>query len=285
LNRRRLIIDKQILKQPSEGKRSMQPHGARCSASSGPGKPGPSIRLACRVVGLFRNVVKALMSRVDNDRRLVGALMMPAAKHPRSGYRMLHEMVNREGFRVGRDRVDRLCRRHGLRVPRRVRHRRAAAASENAVHTLRARARNNVWTWDFVSDQTMNDGRPFRELMVVDEYTRVPLLTGVARTINSRDMIREMSRLFEVHGATRAIRSDNGPELIMSRLRNHLKLHGVSTLYVEPGSPWQNGIIESFNGRLRDECLNIETFHSLREASVIIKTTAATTPTSGRAVR
>jgi transposase InsO family protein len=101
---------------------------------------------------------------------------------------------------------------------------------------------------------------------VVDEYTRVPLLTYVARTINSRDLIREVSKLFAAHGVPRAIRSDNGPELMASRLRSHLESHGVATLYVEPGSPWQNGIVESFNGRLRDECLNIEAFHSLREA-------------------
>ena len=231
---------------------------------------GLSIRRACGRACLSRNAVKAPRAKTDKDKPLVAALTKLAAKHPRLGYRMLHHMVKREGFRVGRDRVYRLCRRHGLRVPRRIRRRRAVGASANAVHMLRAKARNDIWTWDFVSDQTMNDGRTFRVLTVVDEYTRVPLLTYVARTINSRDLIREVSNLFAVHGVPRAIRSDNGPELMASRLRSHLESHGVATLYVEPGSPWQNGIVESFNGRLRDECLNIEAFHSLREASVII---------------
>ncbi|MCC6427931.1 MAG: IS3 family transposase [Phycisphaerales bacterium] len=201
----------------------------------------------------------------------MAALTRMVSERPRSGYRMLHGRLVDEGFKVGRDRVHRLCRRHGLRVPRRRRVRRATGESRNAVHVRRAACRNDVWTWDFVSDQTMNDGRPFRILTVVDEYTREPLLTHVARRINSAEVIRQLGVLFERQGVPRHIRSDNGPEFIARALRSWLKENRVEVLYVEPGSPWQNGIAESFNGRLRDECLSVEAFYSLQEARVVIE--------------
>lgn len=233
-------------------------------------RPEVSTRRACALVGLSRNAVKAPTAKAEKDRPLVEALTGLAAKHPRLGYRMLHGMVALRGFRAGRDQVYRLCRRHGLRVPRRVKKRRAIGVAANAVHVLRATGPNHVWTWDFVHDQTMNDGRTFKILTVVDEYTRVPLLVHVARRINAREVIRLVSGLLREHGAPRHIRSDNGPEFIAKRLKKYLRDSGVDTLYVEPGSPWQNGMIESFNGRLRDECLDREAFMSLREAIVVI---------------
>jgi len=233
-------------------------------------RPEVSIRRACWLVGLSRNAVKAPLTKVEKDKPLVAELTRLAARHPRLGYRMLHGMVSLRGFRAGRDRVHRLCRRHGLRVPRRVKKRRAIGVPENAVHMLRSTCRNHVWTWDFVHDQTMNDGRAFKVLTVVDEYTRVPLLVHVSRRINARDVIRLVSGLFKEHGVPRHIRSDNGPEFIAKQLKKHLQASGVGPLYVEPGSPWQNGLIESFNGRLRDECLDREAFMDLREAVVVI---------------
>jgi transposase InsO family protein len=152
-----------------------------------------------------------------------------------------------------------------------VKKRRAVGAPANAVHVLRALGRHHVWTWDFVHDQTMHDGRAFKVLTVVDEYTRVPLLVHVARRINAKDVTRLVSGLFGEHGVPTHIRSDNGPEFIAGRLKKHLQESGVGVLYVEPGSPWQNGLIESFNGRLRDECLDREAFMDLREAMVVIE--------------
>lgn len=232
--------------------------------------PEVSTRRTCELVGLSRNAVKAPTGKVEKDKPLVQTLTTLACRHPRLGYRMLHGMVALRGFRAGRDQVYRLCRRHGLRVPRRVKKRRAIGVGANAVHVLRALSPNHVWTWDFVHDQTMNDGRPFKILTVVDEYTRVPLLVYVARRINARDVIRLVSGLFKEHAVPRHIRSDNGPEFIAKRLKEYLERSGVGALYVEPGSPWQNGLIESFNGRLRDECLDREVFMSLREAEVVI---------------
>lgn len=232
--------------------------------------PGVSARRACELVGLSRNAMTAPQAKVEKDRPLVAALTSLALRHPRLGYRMLHGMVRLHGFRAGRDQVHRLCRRHGLRVPRRVKKRRAIGVATNAVHVRRATSMNHVWTWDFVHDQTMNDGRTFKILTVVDEYTRVPLLVHVARRINASEVIKLVSGLFREHGPPTHIRSDNGPEFIAKRLRNYLQESGVGALYVEPGSPWQNGMIESFNGRLRDECLDREAFMDLREAIVVI---------------
>lgn len=213
----------------------------------------------------------APVGRIDKDKPLMSVLTHLAQQRPRAGYRMLHGLIQDQGFKAGRDRVYRLCRKHGLRVPRRTRVRRAVGTSSNAVHVLRSTGINDVWTWDFVSDQTFNDGRAFRILTVVDEYTRRPLLTYVARRINSKEVIRQLVKLFKEHGVPNHIRSDNGPEFIAKALQAFLAKNQVKTLYVEPGSPWQNGIIESFNGRLRDECLNIEVFTSLLEAQVVIE--------------
>jgi len=233
--------------------------------------PQVSTRRICELVGLSRNAVKPPTGRVNNDKPLVAALTKLATERPRSGYRMLYGMLMLDGFDVGRDQVYRLCRKHGFRIPRKRRVRRAVGEAANAVHVLRATGQNDVWTWDFVADQTFNDGRSFRILTVVDEYTRRPLLTHVDRHLNSADVIRQLEMLFTLHGVPRHIRSDNGPEFIAKALQACLAAKKVKTLYVEPGSPWQNGMIESFNGRLRDECLNIEVFSSLLEAKVVIE--------------
>ena len=232
--------------------------------------PELSERHACRLVGLCRGAVNEPFRRIDKDKPLVSMLMRLVQERPRSGYRMLHGLVRDEGFRTGRDRVYRLCRKHGLGVPRRKRMRRAMGSGVNAVHITRAIAPNHVWTWDFVSDQTMNDGRSFKVLTVVDEFTRRPLLTYIARRINAREVIRQLVKLFDQYGVPGHIRSDNGPEFIAKALQAFLRSHAVKALYIAPGSPWQNGIIESFNGRLKDECMNIEAFMSLEEARVVI---------------
>lgn len=229
------------------------------------------MRRACNLVGLSRGAITAPTVQIDKDKPIVDAITRMVHQRPRTGYRMLHGRLRDEGFDIGRDRVHRLCRKHGFKVPRRRKKKRAIGVAKNAVHVRSATRRNDVWTWDFVSDQTMHDGLTFRVLTVVDEYTREPLLVFVSRRINSAEVIRQIQILFARHGVPRHIRSDNGPEFIAKRLRAHLAEHGIETLYVEPGSPWQNGIVESFNGRLRDECLDVEAFYSLAEAKMIVE--------------
>lgn len=179
-------------------------------------------------------------------------------------------MLKHEGFRVGRDRVHRLWRLHHLRVPRRTIKRRRLGTSENGVVRRRAERIDHVWTYDFVSDQTA-DGRRLKILTVEDEFTRESLALEVGRSITSRDVIRVLDELFAVRGAPWFIRSDNGPEFIAGRVRAWLERNEVGPLYIEPGAPWQNAFGESFNGKLRDECLNLELFTSLAEARVVLE--------------
>lgn len=179
-------------------------------------------------------------------------------------------MLRQDGFRVGRDRVHRLCRLHGLRVPKRTIKRRRLGTAENSVIRRRSERIDHVWTYDFVSDQTA-DGRRLKILTVEDEYTRESLTLEVARRITSHDVIDVLRELFAVRGVPTHIRSDNGPEFIAKRVRSWLDTNNVGPLYIEPGAPWQNGVCESFNGKLRDECLNVELFTSLAEARVVIE--------------
>jgi transposase InsO family protein len=179
-------------------------------------------------------------------------------------------MLEREGFRAGRDRVHRLWRMHGLKVPRKVHKRRRLGMSENGITRLQARRIDHVWTYDFVKDQTL-DGRGIKILTVVDEYTRECLALVVARSITAAAVVGVLRGLFASRGVPGHIRSDNGPEFIARKVRSWLEENRVGPLYIEPGAPWQNAFGESFNGKLRDECLNMELFTSLAEARVVIE--------------
>lgn len=192
-----------------------------------------------------------------------------AALHPRYGYRRVTALLRREGWRVNRKRVHRIWRREGLRVPVRQRKRRRLGAEENACQRRRAEAKNQVWSYDFVMDQT-EDGRRLKMLPVVDEHTRECLTIEVARHFTAQDVVRTLDRLFKERGAPQFIRSDNGPEFVATAVKEWLASLGVSTLYIEPGSPWQNAYAESFNSRFRDELLDREMFTSLVEAKVLV---------------
>ncbi len=226
-------------------------------------------RRVCKAVGQPRSTQRYEATKVESDKPLVAAMLALARARPRFGYRRIHAMLRREGFRVSAGRVHRLWRLHGLKVPRRTIKRRRLGCSENGVVRKRAEGIDHVWTWDFVKDQTA-DGRPFKILTIVDEYTRECLACEAARSLTSGDVIRVLEDLFIVRGLPGHIRSDNGPEFIARRLRSWLEEHAVGPLYIAPGSPWENAFGESFNGRLRDECLNLELFGSLAEARVVI---------------
>lgn len=229
-----------------------------------------SQRRACRAVSQARSTQRYEASKPDTDRPLVEAMQRLARRHPRYGYRRIHAMVRDDGHQTSVGRVHRLWRRHGLRVPKRTIRRRRLGSRENGVARHRAGGIDHVWCWDFVKDQTL-DGRPFKVLTIVDEFTRECLALEVARGLRAPDVIKVLGELLMVRGVPKHIRSDNGPEFIAKRLRRWLADHQVGLLCIAPGSPWENGCNESFNGKLRDECLNLELFTSLREAKVVIE--------------
>jgi transposase InsO family protein len=199
--------------------------------------------------------------------RLHQHLEVLSRKHPRLGYRKLTRMLRTEGWKVGKKLVQRLRRDCGLRV-KRWRPRRRRRGQSTGIIPTRAERLNHVWSWDFVADRTDNGGR-LRILCLIDEHSRECLALHVARKLTAHDLIEVMERLVAERGAPEHIRSDNGSEFIARILRDWLVQRGIKTLYIEPGSPWQNGHVESFNGSLRDECLDRELMLSVAEARVL----------------
>jgi putative transposase len=186
-------------------------------------------------------------------------------QRPRFGYRRIAELLRAESWRASPTRIYRLWRREGLKVPQKKRKRRRLGNSENGCHRRRAESPNHVWCWDFVFDRT-ESGAALKWLSIVDEYTRECLALKVARSITSEDVIDTLAELFAMRGVPQHIRSDNGPEFIARAIQRWTEQLGIETLYVEPGSPWENGYAESFHSRLRDEFLATEVFESLAAA-------------------
>lgn len=186
-------------------------------------------------------------------------------RRPRFGYRRLTAVLRREGWRVNAKRVHRLCRKEGLKVRQKRRQQRAPGASANACHVRRAERQDQVWTRDFAFDRT-ETGTTLKWLSIVDEYTRECLALKVARSLTSEDVLDTLAELFAMRGVPQAIRSDNGPEFIAQAIREWLGRVSVETLYVAPGSPWENGYAESFHSKLRDEFLSQEVFESVSAA-------------------
>src|SRR5690606_29058367 len=179
-------------------------------------------------------------------------------------------MLRRESWRVNHKRVERIWREQGLKVPQRQPKRGRLWLNDGSCIRLRPERKDHVWAYDFITARTQ-DGRPFRGLTVVDEFTRECLAIDVGRQLKSDDVLERLSWLFAVRGVPDHIRSDNGPEFTAKVVRKWLGEVGVKTLYIEPGSPWENGYVESFNGKLRDELLNGEIFSTLKEAKVLIE--------------
>lgn len=229
-----------------------------------------SERRACRALGVARSSQRYATTKPDRDRSLVDRMVKLAEKRPRYGYRRIHALLLREGWRVNRKRIQRLWREQGLRVPVRQRKRRRLGSSENGCTRQKAEYRNHVWSYDFTMDATA-DGRRLKMMPVVDEYTRECHTIEVERSITAEDVVSVLRYLFQVHGEPEFIRSDNGPEFIATAVQAWLKEAGVATLYIEPGSPWENAYVESFNSRLEDELLGREIFTSLAEARVLVE--------------
>jgi transposase InsO family protein len=201
---------------------------------------------------------------------LVKRIIELAEQYGRYGYRMITGFLRQEGWKVNHKRVERLWRREGLKVPKKQPKRGRLWLNDGSCVRLRPQYKNHVWSYDFMTARTA-DGRAFRILNIMDEYSRECLCILVARHITANDVIEVLSTLFITMGIPKHIRSDNGPELTAKALRGWLSDLGVKTLFIEPGSPWENGYIESFNGKLRDELLNREIFTTLWEAKVLIE--------------
>ena len=229
-----------------------------------------SQRRACQVIGQTRATQRHKSSPVSDERRLTEDIVTLATKYGRYGYRRITALLNNEmGWRVNHKRVERIWRREGLKVPQKQPKRGRLWLNDGSCIRLKPEYKDHVWSYDFMIERTAN-GRAFRILNIIDEFTRECLRIKVDRKVSSQDVIDELFNLFVFRGIPEHIRSDNGPEFTASAVRRWLSRLGVKTLFIERGSPWENGYIESFNGKLRDELLNQEIFTTLEEARVLV---------------
>ena len=229
-----------------------------------------SQRRACQVIEQIRATQRYLPRASDEEERLLARIIELATQYGRYGYRRITALLKREGWTVNHKKVERIWRREGLKVPQKQPKRGRLWLNDGSCIRLRPEHKDHVWSYDFVMART-TDGRVFRILNIIDEYTRECLAIKVDRRIRSQDVIDQLYYLFIFRGIPEHIRSDNGPEFTAKAIRKWLSKVGVKTLFIEPGSPWENGYIESFNGKLRDELLNGEIFTTLMEAKVLIE--------------
>lgn len=226
---------------------------------------GVSQRRACQVLEQPRSVQRYVAPPDEEEQRLIARILELVREHPRYGYRFMTALLRREGWRVNRKRVYRLWCQEGLQVRSKPHKKRRLGSSSNGCIRHRAERKNHIWAWDFIFDRTAN-GRSLKWLSIVDEYTRECLVLNVDRRMTSDDVLDVLRDLFLVHGVPEHIRSDNGPEFIAKAIRKFLSQADVDVLYVEPGSPWENGYAESFHSRLRSELLDAEVFETVRSA-------------------
>lgn len=232
-------------------------------------KLGVSERRACMALGHSRSTQRYVPRLRDGEHELTTEIRKLADKHPRYGYRRIHAQLRRQGWRVNRKRVHRIWRAEGLRVPQKQRKRRRVGSKDGSCIRRKAEYRNHVWAIDFVHDQTA-DWRRLKVLTITDEFTRECLDLPVDRHFTHHDVIGVLAGLFATRGAPKHVRCDNGPEFIANGIRAWLLKLDVGTLYIEPGAPWQNAYVESFNGKLRDELLDRELIADLAEARYLL---------------
>jgi putative transposase len=228
---------------------------------------GVSERRACQVIEIARSSKRRPSGRIE-EAKLIRRVHELTEQYPRFGYRKIFARLRGEGFALGRERLRLIRKREGLQVPRKQRKRRRRGTSTAEVD--RALYPNHVWSYDFVLDQTI-DGRRLRFLTVIDEFTREAIWIECARYLNSHDVVRVLDQLVEARGYPGIIKSDNGAEFASKRIEEWIETRPTDTYFIEPGSPWQNGHNESFNGVLRDGCLNRWAFVSVREARSVVK--------------
>lgn len=223
------------------------------------------------MLGQHRSTQRRLPIGRDDEEELAADIVELARKYGRYGYRKIAELLrSQSGWIVNDKRVERIWRREGLKVPARQPKKGRLWLADGSCVRLRAERPNHVWSYDFVEDRT-HDGRKYRMLTVIDEFTHESLAIRVDRKLKSTDVIDVLSDLFILRGVPGHVRSDNGPEFVAKAVQDWIKAVGAKTAYIAPGSPWENGFIESFNARLRDELLDGEIFYTLREAKVVIE--------------
>lgn len=231
---------------------------------------GVSERFACRVLGQHRSTQRKIAKTPDDEAALTADIVELATRYGRYGYRRITALLREAGWVVNFKRVERIWRREGLKVPHKQPKRGRLWLNDGSCIRLRPEYPNHVWSYDFVEDRTHN-GRKYRMLNIIDEFTRECLAIRVNRKLNSTDVIGVLSDLFIMRGVPGHVRSDNGPEFVAKAVRDWIGAVGAKTAYIEPGSPWENGYCESFNSKLRDELLDGEIFYTLEEARVIIE--------------
>jgi putative transposase len=229
-----------------------------------------SERRACRVLKQPRSTQRYVPRVREDEERLTARVIALASEYGRYGYRRVTGLIRNEGWIVNPKRVERIWKREGLKVPAKQPKRGRLWLNDGSCIRLRPAYRDHVWSYDFMQDRTHN-GVPFRILNILDEYTRECLMTRVARSLTHEEVLESLGWLFLVRGIPAHIRSDNGSEFTARRVREWLTRLNVKTLFIEPGSPWENGYIESFNGKMRDELLDREIFYTLKEARVLIE--------------
>ena len=233
-------------------------------------KLGVSERRACRVLGQARSTQRRRPWVREDEPHLVRRIIELAMAYGRYGYRRITALLRGEGWKVNSKRVQRIWRQEGLRVPQKQPKRARLWLNDGSCVRLRPEHKDHVWAYDFVADRT-HDGRPYRMLVIVDEYTRECLSIDVERRLNSERVLDRLATLFVMRRVPKYIRSDNGPEFTANAVREWLPKVGAKTLFIEPGSPWENGYVESLNGKLRDELLDGEIFYTMREAKVLVE--------------
>lgn len=230
-----------------------------------------SERRACRTLVQHRSTQRKAPTTPDDEAALTADIVELTRQYGRYGYRRITVLLRSAGWAVNKKRVERIWRREGLKVPSKQPKRRRLWLNDGSCIRLRPERPNHVWSYDFVADRT-HDGKAFRMLCIIDEFTRESLAIRVARKLKATDVIDALAGLFIARGVPVHIRSDNGPEFVATALRDWIAAVGAETAYIEPGSPWENGYCESFNGKLRDELLNGELFYTLKEAKIVIET-------------
>ena len=222
------------------------------------------------MLGQPRSTQRRQRAVPDEEKLLLSRMVELATQYGRYGYRRITALLRAEGWPVNHKRIERLWRQEGLKVPQKQPKRRRLWLNDGSCVRLRPAYRDHVWSYDFMHART-HDGRAFRLLTIIDEYSRESLAIKIARRLSSEDVLDQLTHLFIQRRIPDYIRSDNGGEFTAKTVRKWLDDLGVKTLYIEPASPWENGYLESFNGKLRDELLNGEMFDTLLEAQVLVE--------------